>query len=267
MKNQKCRPSHYLADKIHETLEDKFQVAQARIRGIEIKGYRRGKGRTRLEDGSTGWKDWGIKRWCKVKFIWTPGHEDIEGNEQADEEAKRAAERGSSPLSSYPHSNPRMVKRATYIPTNSTNEGTQLHPTIRRLHAHRQPATTQPSQPTHTTPSRPRPAERASIPNQTIRFTELPPLWTRKPRNSPAFHPLLPTLPSRQTTTTTRSLSRLTLAPHPAKLQKRHPPPPQVHQRNETSVDHLRGSASVRRFLHQRQRAQKQKSSNGEPPS
>ena len=55
-----------------------------------------------MDDGTTGWKDWKLKRHCKVKFIWTPGHEDIEGNEMADEEAKLATENGSSPRASLP---------------------------------------------------------------------------------------------------------------------------------------------------------------------
>ena len=35
-----------------------------------------------------GWKEWKLKRWCRVEFIWTPGHKGINGNEKADEEAK-----------------------------------------------------------------------------------------------------------------------------------------------------------------------------------
>jgi len=91
MANQKSKPGHYLMDKIHDMLED-FQVTQARRRGERIEGYKRGTGRTRLEDGSIGWKEWRLKRWCKVEFVWTPGHEGIDGKECADEEAKRAAQ-------------------------------------------------------------------------------------------------------------------------------------------------------------------------------
>lgn len=39
---------------------------------------------------------------CKVKFVWTPGHEGIDGNEWADEEAKRAATEGSSARKDLP---------------------------------------------------------------------------------------------------------------------------------------------------------------------
>ena len=90
LRNQKPKPGHYLMDKIHDALED-FQVAQVRNRGERVRGYRKGAGRVRLADGSKGWKDWKLEEKCKVKFVWTPGHEDIEGNEQADEAAKEAA--------------------------------------------------------------------------------------------------------------------------------------------------------------------------------
>ena len=55
-----------------------------------------------LDDGMTGWKDWKLKRCCKIKFIWTLSHEDIEGNEMADEEAKLVTENRSSPRASLP---------------------------------------------------------------------------------------------------------------------------------------------------------------------
>jgi len=64
MANQKSKPGHYLMDKIHDMLED-FQVTQARRRGERIEGYRKGTGRTKLKDGSMGWKEWRLKRWCK----------------------------------------------------------------------------------------------------------------------------------------------------------------------------------------------------------
>jgi len=95
MANQKSKASHHLMDKIHDMLED-LQVTQARRRGERIEGYRKGTGRTKLEDGSMGWKEWGLKRWCKVELVWTPGHEGIDGNEKADEEAKRATQGESS---------------------------------------------------------------------------------------------------------------------------------------------------------------------------
>jgi len=38
-----------------------------------------------------GWKEWRLDTMCEVEFVWTPGHEDIDGNEQADEAAKSAA--------------------------------------------------------------------------------------------------------------------------------------------------------------------------------
>ena len=61
-----------------------------------------GQGRTTLSDGSKGWKEWKLKRWCKVKFVWVLGHEDIDGNEKADEEAKQAVKTGSSPRRQLP---------------------------------------------------------------------------------------------------------------------------------------------------------------------
>ena len=101
LKNQCSKPSHYLLDKVHDALED-FQVKQVRNRGHTVEGYRVGRGRTELEDGTRGWKNWNLKRWCKVNFIWVPGHEGIDGNEKADEEAKQAVEQGSSPHRQLP---------------------------------------------------------------------------------------------------------------------------------------------------------------------
>ena len=91
LQNQKPKPGHHLIDKIHDALED-FQVAQLRIRGERVEGYRKGTGRTRLKDGSKGWIEWDLEQTCKVTFVWTPGHENIEGNERADEAAKDATE-------------------------------------------------------------------------------------------------------------------------------------------------------------------------------
>lgn len=99
--NQKSKPSHYLMDKIHDSLED-LQVIQARIRGRKLVGYRKGKGRTHLDDSSLGWKEWKLKSVCKVTFIWTPGHEGVEGNKKADEAAKLVAQGESSPHSTLP---------------------------------------------------------------------------------------------------------------------------------------------------------------------
>jgi ribonuclease HI len=101
LNNQRSKPSHYLLDKIHDSLED-LQVSQARLRNKVINGYRKGKGRTRLEDDSLGWIEWKLKTYCDVEFVWTPGHEGIEGNENADKEAKRAAQGESSPLPNLP---------------------------------------------------------------------------------------------------------------------------------------------------------------------
>ena len=101
MRNQKSKPAHYLMDKIQDLIED-FQVAQARLRNIEVEGYRMGQGRTKLDDGSLGWIDWQLKCWSKLTFVWTPGHEDITGNEIADREAKRAAKGRSSTDSTLP---------------------------------------------------------------------------------------------------------------------------------------------------------------------
>ena len=101
MKNQRPKPSHYLLDKIHDSLEA-FQVVQARLRGIQVKGYRKDKGQMKLTDGSTGWKDWKLKQRHKVTFVWTPGHKGISGNEIADKEAKLAAQGESSPSHDLP---------------------------------------------------------------------------------------------------------------------------------------------------------------------
>lgn len=90
MQNQKSKPGHHLMDRIHDALED-FQVTQARIRGERIAGYKKGQSRMHLEDGSVGWKEWNLRIRCEVKFVWTPGHEGIEGNEKADTAAKDAA--------------------------------------------------------------------------------------------------------------------------------------------------------------------------------
>ena len=101
LKNQQSKPGHYLLDRVHDALED-FQVKQARNRGHLIEGYRLGQGRMELDGGSKGWKDWRLKQWCKVKFVWVPGHKDVEGNKKADEEAKQAVEEGSSPCREPP---------------------------------------------------------------------------------------------------------------------------------------------------------------------
>ena len=90
LRSQKPRPGHHILDRIHDALED-FQVLQARKRGLQINGYRMGKGRTKLEDGSTGWKEWKLKQWCRIDLVWTPGHEGIKGNELADGAAKLTA--------------------------------------------------------------------------------------------------------------------------------------------------------------------------------
>ena len=104
--NQRSKPGHYLMDKIHDALED-FQVTQARNRNEQVKGYKKGTGKTRLDDGSLGWKEWRLKVKCKVKFVWTPGHENIDGNERADAAAKTA----SSGLSSEPRDLPTFLRR------------------------------------------------------------------------------------------------------------------------------------------------------------
>lgn len=95
MRNQKSRPAHHLMDRIHDLLQD-LQAAQARVRKIDIPGYRMGQGRTTLDDGSQGWIDWELDTLTNLKFVWTPGHEGIKGNEIADREAKRAAKGQSS---------------------------------------------------------------------------------------------------------------------------------------------------------------------------
>lgn len=89
MQNQKSKPGHHLMDRIHNAMEN-FQVTQVRIRDEEVKGYRKGVGRMCLKDGSN-WKEWKLKMRYEIKFVWTPGHEDIEGNMRADEAVKEAA--------------------------------------------------------------------------------------------------------------------------------------------------------------------------------
>ena len=101
LKNQRTKPGHHLLNRVHNALED-FQVKQAQNRGRTVKGYRMGQGRTTLSDSSKGWKEWKLKRWCKVKFVWVLGHEDIDGNEKANEEAKQAVKTGSSPHRQLP---------------------------------------------------------------------------------------------------------------------------------------------------------------------
>ena len=93
--NQRSKPSHYLLDKIHNMMED-FQVMQKQNRGRQVEGYKKGVGRTCLKDGSMGWIEWRLKVKCKVKYMWTPGYEDIDGNEWADEAAKAAVSGPSS---------------------------------------------------------------------------------------------------------------------------------------------------------------------------
>ena len=83
LRNQSSKPGHYLLDKIHDMMED-FQVMQTRNRGGKVKGYKKGVGRMQLEDRSMGWIEWRLKVKCKVKYVWTPGHEDIDGNERAE---------------------------------------------------------------------------------------------------------------------------------------------------------------------------------------
>jgi len=67
LRNQRSKPGHYLMDKIHDALED-FQVTQARNRGEPLEGYRKGTGRTRLDDGSLGWKEWRLKVLSKQMY-------------------------------------------------------------------------------------------------------------------------------------------------------------------------------------------------------
>lgn len=55
-----------------------------------------------LDDGSRGWREWKLKQWCKVKFMWVSSHKDIDSNEKANEEAKKVVETGSSPHQQLP---------------------------------------------------------------------------------------------------------------------------------------------------------------------
>lgn len=55
-----------------------------------------------MEDGSLGWKEWHVRNKCEVKFVWTPSHEGIKGNDEADTQAKLAAKGNSSPKSKLP---------------------------------------------------------------------------------------------------------------------------------------------------------------------
>ena len=56
LQNQRSKPGHHLLDRIHDALQD-FQVVQVRKRGERITGYRKGRGRAKLRDGSLGWKE------------------------------------------------------------------------------------------------------------------------------------------------------------------------------------------------------------------
>ena len=116
LKNQKPKPSHYLLDLIHSSLED-FQNMQLKMQGIRLNDYRKGTGQMRLPNSSIGWKEWNLKQRCKVDFIWTPGHEGIEGNEIADEEAKLAAQGKSSSPKDLP---PSLRKKALPISISAT---------------------------------------------------------------------------------------------------------------------------------------------------
>lgn len=118
LKNQRSKPSHYLLNQIHSSLKD-FQNIQAKMRGVHLKGYRRGTSRTRLPDSSTGQKEWNLKQCCKVTFIWTPGHEGIDGNKAADVEAKLAAQGESSPPRDLP---PFLCKKALPISILATQQ-------------------------------------------------------------------------------------------------------------------------------------------------
>ena len=46
--------------------------------------------------------EWRLKEACKVNLIWTPGHEDIDGNERADGAAKAAASGQTSDVKDLP---------------------------------------------------------------------------------------------------------------------------------------------------------------------
>ena len=50
----------------------------------------------KLDDGSSGWREWNLKQWCQIDLVWTPGHEGIEGNELVDDAAKLAAKGNTS---------------------------------------------------------------------------------------------------------------------------------------------------------------------------
>ena len=118
LKNQRPKPSHYLLDLIHSSLKD-FQNTQSKMRGIHLKGYRKGTCQTRLPDGSISWKEWNLKQRCKVDSIWTPGDEGIEGNKTADKEAKLAAQGKSSLPKDLP---PSLHKKALPISISATRQ-------------------------------------------------------------------------------------------------------------------------------------------------
>ena len=118
LKNQRPKPSHYLLNKIHDSLKY-FQIMQSRMRGIKTKGYRKGKGQTKLQDGTFGWKDWNLKQRCKVTFVWTPGHEGITGKELTDAEAKLAAQGKSNSHSELP---PFLCKKILPISISATRQ-------------------------------------------------------------------------------------------------------------------------------------------------
>jgi ribonuclease HI len=95
LQNQKPKSGHYLLDKVHDMAED-FQMGEARKRGRSVVGYRMGGGVKRNSGGGFEWATRRFKKQCDLSIQWVPGHSGLKGNEEVDEDAKRASEGFSS---------------------------------------------------------------------------------------------------------------------------------------------------------------------------
>lgn len=100
--DQTPKPSHYLLDKIHDLVEDLQHTEMKRRTRKGMEGYRCGQGGHTNEAGGKVWKNWKLKKEIDLEILWVPGHEGIQGNEDVDVDAKRAAEGQSSELCDLP---------------------------------------------------------------------------------------------------------------------------------------------------------------------
>jgi hypothetical protein len=78
-------------------------MSEARKKGKGRPGYRMGQNLTTHKNGQVTWTSKiKIKTQCTLTLQWTPGHEGIRGNEEIDQDAKKAAEGDSSPNRDLP---------------------------------------------------------------------------------------------------------------------------------------------------------------------